>query len=196
VAATWRLTTPLTEAEVRQLRAGDLVFLDGRVIGVRDATLIRIFDHGIEPPVDLTGAAILHTAPNVRREGDRYIPLSVGTTTSARMDRFTRGLLERYGVRAIIGKGGLYLPESLEALRTFGGCYLAIVGGAAAWQTLHTEAIEAVYWEDLMPEALWVFRVRDLGPLFVAIDSRGESLYAEVGAEARARLGQILADPG
>jgi L(+)-tartrate dehydratase beta subunit len=150
-----------------------------------------MFDHGMPPPVDLSGAAILHTAPNVKKEEGRYIPISVGTTTSARMDRFTRPLLER-GVRVIIGKGGLYLRESIEALRELGGCYLAIVGGAAAWETLHIEGIEAVYWEDLMPEALWVFRVNALGPLFVAIDSHGRSLYAEVMFSARARLKEMF----
>jgi L(+)-tartrate dehydratase beta subunit len=188
--AEYRLVPPLGEGEVRRLRAGDIVSLTGALVGVRDATLIRMFDQGVAPPVDLAGAVVLHTAPNVKKVNDRYIPVSVGTTTSARMDRFTRGLLER-GVRAIVGKGGLYLPESLEALREVGACYLAIVGGAAAWETLHIEAIEGVYWEDLMPEALWVFRVKDLGPLFVAIDSHGRSLYEEVMTAAAARLREV-----
>src|SRR3972149_4182595 len=100
------LTTPLTEAQVRELRVGDTVTLDGVVFGIRDATVIRIFDEAQAPPVDLRGGVCLHTAPNVKKAGGRYEPLSVGTTTSMRMDRFTGGLLERYGVRAVIGKGG------------------------------------------------------------------------------------------
>lgn len=194
-AATERLTTPLDEATVRRLRVGSSVVLDGVVYGLRDATLIRIFDQGQDPPVDLRGAVCLHTAPNVRRVGDRYEPLSVGTTTSMRMDRFTGPLLERYGVRAIVGKGGLS-AESLTHLARLGGVYLALTGGAAALGTTQVEAVEGVWWEDLMPECLWRFRVRGFGPLTVAMDAHGGNLYAEVLGEARRRLAGILASLG
>ena len=187
-----RLTPPLTEEQARRLRVGDTVTLDGTVFGIRDATLIRIFDHGKAPPVDLTDGVCLHTAPNVKKVGARYEPVSVGTTTSMRMDRFTGGLLERYGVRAIIGKGGLS-GESLKHFQQRGGVYLAITGGAAALETTQIEAIEAVWWEDLMPECLWKFRVRGLGPLTVGMDSHGGNLYADVQAEAQRRLGEIFA---
>jgi len=193
--AEYRLTPPLSESQVRALRVGDTVTLDGTVFGVRDATLIRIFDHGQAPPVDLTGAVCLHTAPNVKKVGARYEPLSVGTTTSMRMDRFTGALLERYGVRAIIGKGGLS-SESGKHFQQRGGAYLAITGGAAALETTQIEAIEAVWWEDLMPECLWRFRVRGLGPLTVGLDSHGGNLYADVQAEAQRRLAEILARLG
>ncbi len=190
-----RLTAPLTETQVRGLAAGDSVTLDGVVFGLRDATLIRIFDRGQEPPADLRGAVCLHTAPNVKRVGERYEPLSIGTTTSMRMDRFTRPLLARYGVRAIIGKGGLS-GESLAAFQEFGGAYLAITGGAAALETIQIEAIEAVWWEDLMPECLWKFRVRGLGPLTVAMDAHGRNLYADVMDEAQRRLADIFTKLG
>ena len=190
-----RLTPPLTEAQVRGLAAGDGVTLDGVVFGLRDATLIRIFDRGQEPPADLRGAACLHTAPNVKKVGDRYAPLSIGTTTSMRMDRFTRPLLARYGPRAIIGKGGLS-AESLAAFREFGGVYLAITGGAAALETTQIEAIEEVWWEDLMPECLWKFRVRGLGPLTVAMDAHGNNIYADVMGEAQRRLADIFSKLG
>ncbi len=193
--AEYRLTTPLTEAQVRALRAGDTLALDGIVFGVRDATLIRIFDEGQAPPADLRDGVCLHTAPNVKKVGGRWEPLSVGTTTSMRMDRFTGGLLERYGVRAIIGKGGLS-AESLGHFQRLGGVYLAITGGAAALETTQIEAIETVWWEDLMPQCLWQFRVRGLGPLTVAMDSHGGNLYAEVQAEARRRLADLLAGKG
>jgi len=193
--AEYRLTTPLSEAQVRGLRAGDSVTLDGIVFGVRDATLIRMFDQGQEPPVDLSGAVCLHTAPNVKKVGERYEPLSVGTTTSMRMDRFTGPLLERYGVRGIIGKGGLS-AESLKPFQRLGGVYLAITGGAAALETTQIEAIEGVWWEDLMPECLWKFRVRGLGPLTVAMDAHGGNLYAEVLGEAQCRLADIYARLG
>jgi L(+)-tartrate dehydratase beta subunit len=193
MATEHRLAPPLTEAQARGLRAGDTVTLDGIVYGLRDATLIRMFDQGVPAPVDLAGAVVLHTAPNVTRGPDgRYVPLSVGTTTSMRMDRFTRPLLARHGVRAIIGKGGLS-RESLAAFREHGGVYLAITGGAAALETVQIEAIEAVWWEDLLPECLWV---RGLGPLIVAMDAQGGDLYGEVAAEAQCRLAAIHARLG
>ncbi len=192
----YRFTPPLDEAQVRALRVGDSVTLDGTVYGLRDATLIRMFDQGVASPVDLACAVVLHTAPNVVRDPDgRYRPLSVGTTTSMRMDRFTRPLLERCGARAIIGKGGLG-RESLAAFRERGGVYLAITGGAAALETTQIAAIEGVWWEDLLPESLWRFRVRGLGPLTVAMDAQGGDLYAEVLAEARSRLDRIYAKLG
>jgi L(+)-tartrate dehydratase beta subunit len=188
---TTRLVPPLTKEMVRSLRAGEWVTISGTIFGIRDATLIRVFDQGVAPPADLRGAALLHTAPNVKKVGDRYEPLSVGTTTSTRMNRFTEGLLGTYGVRAIIGKGGL-LADSVASMQRHGAVYLTIVGGAAAWETLHIEAIEHVFWEDLMPECLWQFRFKDLGPLLVSIDSHGGSIYADVKDEARARLAKLL----
>ena len=113
-----------------------------------------------------------------------YAPLCVGTTTSSRMERFTRPLLAQYGVRLIIGKGGLG-AGSLAALREIGGAYLAIIGGTAALETTWIEAIEDVDLDELNPESLWRFRIRDFGPLTVAMDSHGGSLYAAVDADAR-----------
>jgi L(+)-tartrate dehydratase beta subunit len=191
--ASHRITFPTTEEAIRALRAGDEVIVDGHIIGIRDRTQIRIFDEGVEPPWDLAGALLLHTAPNVRQVGPgRYEPLCIGTTTSARMVRFTEPLGERYGVRAICGKGGLP-DEAIEPMRRLGMVYLAIVGGAAALETTQIEEIEEVAWEDLMPECLWRFRVKDFGPLTVGIDSHGTSLYREVQEQARKRLEELYA---
>jgi L(+)-tartrate dehydratase beta subunit len=188
-----RLSFPTTEEEIRQLRAGDLVTVDGHIIGIRDRTQIRIFDHGQAPPMDLKGAFLLHTAPNVRKVGPgRYEPMCVGTTTSARMVRFTEPLGERYGVRAICGKGGLP-DEAIEPMRKHGMVYFAIVGGAAALETTQIEEIEEVAWEELMPECLWKFRVKDFGPLWVGIDSHGNSLFQDVQEGAKKRLEDLLA---
>ena len=190
--ATHRLTFPTTEERIRELRAGDEVTVDGHVIGIRDRTQIRIFDQGIEPPLDLTGAFLLHTAPNVRKVGPgRYEKLCIGTTTSARMVRFTEPLGERYGVRAICGKGG-FPDDAIEPMRRLGMVYFAIVGGAAALETTQIEEIEEVAWEELMPECLWKFRVKDFGPLTVGIDAHGNSLSHDVQAEAKRRLEGIL----
>jgi len=185
------LEPPLSEADVRKLRLEDTVLVNGTVFGIRDATQIRIFDEGIAPPPNLNGSVCLHTAPGVKKRADgTYQKVSIGTTTSTRMDRFVPGLLERYQVRAIVGKGGLLQP-SVEALEKFGGVYLAIVGGAAALETAQIEAIEDVWWEDLMPECLWKFRVRNFGPLVVAIDAHGHSLYRNVEERAAEKIRQL-----
>ncbi len=185
------LAPPLSEVDVRKLTLEDSVLINGTVFGIRDATQIRIFDEGIQPPVDLSGSVCLHTAPGVRKlPNGKYEKLSVGTTTSTRMDRFVPGLLERYRVRAIVGKGGLS-QTSVDAMQKFGGVYLAIVGGAAALETMQIEEIEDVWWEDLMPECLWKFRVKNFGPLVVAIDSLGHSLYRNVQELAAERIRQF-----
>src|SRR6266540_1809711 len=133
--AHYELKTPLAEADIRQLHLEDTVTINGVIFGIRDATQIRIFDQGIAPPADLTGSVCLHTAPGVRKRPDgTYEKLSIGTTTSTRMDRFVPGLLAQYGVRAIVGKAGLLQP-SVDAMQRLGGVYLAIIGGAAALET-------------------------------------------------------------
>ena len=195
------LSTPVTEAQVRALRVNDTVTLEGTLYGIRDATQIHMFDRGRKTRFDLAGHAVIHTAPNVKKmpkdaaNPAGYAPVCVGTTTSDRMERFTRPLMAQNGVRLIVGKGGLR-EGSLEAFRELGGAYLAIVGGAAALETTWIEAIEDVDLDDLHPESLWKFRVRGFGPLVVAMDSHGGSLYAKVRADARARRAQALAGLG
>src|SRR5205823_7249557 len=189
--AHFRLQTPLSEADVRQLRLEDTVAIDGTIFGIRDATQIRIFDEGIAPPADFTGGVCLHTAPGVRKLPDgRYEKICIGTTTSTRMDRFVPGLVGQYGVRAIVGKGGV-LEGSVAAMQKAGAVYLAMVGGAAALETMQIEEIEEVWWEDLMPECLWKFRVKDFGPLIVAIDSHGNSQYQKIQERAAARIAAL-----
>jgi len=188
-----RLTFPADEAAIRELRAGDEVLVDGHIIGIRDRTHIRIFDQGVEPPLDLNGAFLLHTAPGVRKVGEgKYEKVCIGTTTSARMVRFTEPLGATYGVRAICGKGGLP-DEAIEPMRRLGMVYFAIVGGAAALETTQIEEIEEVYWEELMPECLWKFRVKDFGPLTVGIDAHGNSLYRDVQDRAKKKLEELYA---
>ena len=180
------------EAEILKLRAGDEVVVQGHIIGIRDRTQIRIFDQGVEPPMHLGGAFLLHTAPGVKKRDDGgYEKVCIGTTTSARMVRFTEPLGERYGVRAICGKGGLP-DEAIEPMQRLGMVYFAIVGGAAALETTQIEEIEEVAWEELMPECLWRFRVKDFGPLTVGIDAHGNSVFRDVQAAARKRLEGIL----
>src|SRR4029079_18826967 len=186
---------PISEAQVRALRINDTVTLNGTLFGIRDATHIHMFDRGRKTRFDLKGHAVIHTAPSVRKVGSKYEPICVGTTTSDRMERFTRPLMQQYGVRLIIGKGGLR-EGSLQAFAQLGGAYLAIVGGAAALETTWVEAIEDVDLDDLHPESLWKFRVRGFGPLVVAMDSHGGSLYAQVKSDAASRRARALESLG
>jgi len=192
---------PISESQARGLRIEDTVTLNGTLYGIRDATQIHMFDRGRKTRFDLAGHAVIHTAPNVRKVANSpqhpagYAPLCVGTTTSDRMERFSRPLMREYGVRMIIGKGGLR-EDSLAAFGELGGAYLAIIGGTAALETTWVEAIEDVDLDDLYPESLWKFRVRGFGPLLVAMDSHGASLYDGVRAHAAARRATALAALG
>ena len=195
------LETPVTEAQVRALKVGDTVTLERTLFGIRDATLMAMFDRGRKTKFDLQGHAVVHTAPNVKKvpvsneNPGGYIPLCIGTTTSQRMERFTRPLMEQNGVRIIIGKGGMG-PDTSKAFRDIGGAYLAVVGGAAALQTTWITAVEDVDMDDLHPESLWRFAIKNFGPLLVAMDAHGSSLYTNVQDAAAARRAAILASIG
>jgi len=190
-------TMPVSEAQARALRVDDTVTLNGTLYGIRDATQIHMFDRGRKTRFDLAGHAAIHTAPNVRKVEKSavnpagYAPLCIGTTTSDRMERFTRPLMQQHGVRLIIGKGGLR-EQSAAAFQELGGAYLAIIGGTAALETTWVEAIEDVDLDDLNPESLWKFRVRGFGPLLVAMDSQGGSLYSRVREASRGRRAEVL----
>ena len=192
---------PVSEAQVRQLRVNDTVTLHDTLFGIRDATQIHMFDHGRKTRFDMRGHAVVHTAPNVKWVGETeahpsgYAPICIGTTTSARMERFTRPLMAQYGVRIIIGKGGLF-AASAQAFAELGGVYLAIIGGTAALETTWIEQIEDVDLDDLNPESLWKFRIKGFGPLLVAMDTHGGSLYTEVNAVAKDKRAGVLAALG
>ena len=199
--AHYDLVTPISEEQARALRVNDTVTLQQTLFGIRDATLIHMFDRGRRTRFDLSGHAVIHTAPNVRKVEKNaanpvgYAPLCVGSTTSDRMERFTDPLMAQYGVRLIIGKGGMR-EASLAAFKRYGGAYLAIIGGAAALETTWIEQIDDVDLDDLNPESLWRFRVRDFGPLLVAMDSDGGSVYDLVKQDVQAARARVLKDLG
>ncbi|SEJ58173.1 fumarate hydratase C-terminal domain-containing protein [Paraburkholderia diazotrophica] len=199
--AHYDLFTPVDETQIRQLRVNDTVTLHRTLYGIRDATQIHMFDRGRTTHFDLRGHAVIHTAPNVRKVpvSDEfpagYQPVCIGTTTSDRMERFTRPLMEQYGVRMIVGKGGLR-EASQAAFSELGGVYLAIIGGTAALETTWIEQIEAVDLDDLNPESLWRFRISNFGPLLVAMDSHGGSLYDAVKHDAADRRAAVLTSLG
>jgi len=194
-------TMPISEDDVRKLKTGDHVVLQDTLFGLRDATLIHMFDKGRETRLDLDGHAVIHTAPNLKKVPVSnsfpagYQSICIGTTTSARMERFTRPLMEKNGVRMIIGKGGLG-DDSAKAFKDLGGVYLAIIGGTAALETTWIKRILDVDLDDLNPESLWQFEIKDFGPLLVAMDAHGASLYDAVNDQARDRRAEALARMG
>lgn len=199
--AHYDLHTPVDESQIRKLRVNDTVTLHQTLFGIRDATQIHLFDKGRTTEFDLRGHAVIHTAPNVRKVAPSnefpagYQPVCIGTTTSDRMERFTRPLMAQYGVRMIIGKGGLR-EGSKSAFEELGGVYLAIIGGTAALETTWIEKIEAVDLDDLNPESLWKFRINGFGPLLVAMDSHGGSLYDAVKGNTASRRAEVLESLG
>ncbi len=199
--AHYEFDMPVSEAQARTLRVNDTVTLNTTLYGIRDATYIALFDKGRTTRFDLSGQAVIHTAPNVKKVPISaefpagYAPVCIGTTTSDRMERFTRQLMSQMGVRFIIGKGGMR-EGSLAAFRELGGAYLAIVGGTAALETTWVEQIEDVDLDDLNPESLWKFRIRGFGPLLVAMDSHGQSLYDVVQANVASKRAAALARLG
>jgi L(+)-tartrate dehydratase beta subunit len=199
--AHYDLTMPVTEDQVRQLRVNDTVTLQQTLFGIRDATQIHMFDRGRKTKFDLRGHAVIHTAPNVKKVPASpeypagYAPVCIGTTTSDRMERFTRPLMSEYGVRFIVGKGGMR-EGSQAAFKELGGAYLAIIGGTAALETTWIEQIEDVDLDDLNPESLWRFKIRNFGPLLVGMDSHGGSLYDAVRAHSAAQRDKVLSQLG
>jgi len=199
--AHYYLPTPVSEADIRRLKINDTVTLQNTLFGIRDATQIHMFDHGRKTKFDLTGHAVIHTAPNVRKVAISsdfpagYEAICIGTTTSDRMERFTHPLMTQNGVRMIVGKGGMREGSS-EAFAELGGVYLAIIGGTAALETTWIEQIEDVDMDDLNPESLWRFKIRDFGPLLVAMDSHGGSIYQEVKSDVARNKVDVLKSLG
>ena len=195
--AHYNLPTPVSEADIRKLKINDTVSLQLTLFGIRDATQIHLFDRDRKTKFDLRGHAVIHTAPNVRKVPVSaefpagYQPICIGTTTSDRMERFTEPLMNEYGVRMIVGKGGLR-ESSAAAFTKHGGVYLAIIGGTAALETTWIDQIEDVDLDDLNPESLWKFKINQFGPLLVAMDSHGGSIYQDVKAEVATNKAAVL----
>lgn len=180
------LETPLTEDDINRLRIGDVVFLKGIIYTSRDMAHLTIKDK-LEKneilPVDFQGAALFHAGPVVVKKDAGWELAVVGPTSSIRMEPYAE-MVGKLGVKAIIGKGGMG-PASRGAFQKYGQVYLQAAPGCAALLADGVEAIKGVHWIDLgMPEALWILNARKFGPLVVAMDSRGNSMYENIGTEA------------
>lgn len=186
------LKLPLTEDDVRKLHVGDSVTLNGEFYTARDEAhshALEIFSKNEPLPVELEGAAVFHCGPIVKKlPDDRWEMVAAGPTTSSRMNTLEPQFIENFKVRAIIGKGGMSKP-TIDAMQKFGCVYLALVGGAALIAAQGVKQIKTVHWFELgMPEALWVLDAEKFGPLTVAMDSHGKSLYEDINAGVEKQL--------
>jgi L(+)-tartrate dehydratase beta subunit len=173
------LTTPIADDDLASLRAGDVVHLDGTLVTCRDVGHRRLIELGRELPVDLRGNAIFHAGPIVAKDGEGWRIVSIGPTTSMRMERFEQRFIAETGVKVIVGKGGMG-AETAEACKRHKAIHCVFPGGCGVLAASQVERIERVEWLDLgMPEALWVCRVKAFGPLIVSIDTHGRNLFAE-----------------
>ena len=189
-----RLKTPLSEDDIKKLNIGDIVYLDGTIYTGRDEAHLRALEYLEEKkeiPVDFSGAALFHCGPIVQKNNGDWELVAAGPTTSSRMNSLEPEFIEKLGVRAIIGKGGMS-SDTVDAMKEFGCIYLAMTGGAAILAANGVKKVHGVFWFDLgMPEALWVFEGDNFGPLTVGIDSHGNSLYANVQKEVESSLPKI-----
>jgi fumarate hydratase class I len=182
------LTTPLDEATVRSLKVGDVVLVSGRMFTGRDAVHAHLVKH--DPPVDLRGGALYHCGPVVRKDGDAWTVIAAGPTTSIREEPYQADIIKRYGVRAVIGKGGMG-GKTLAALKEAGAVYLNAIGGAAQFYARTIEGVDGVSLIEFgTPEAMWHLRVRDF-PAIVTMDSRGNSLHKDLEQASATELSKL-----
>ncbi len=172
------LTTPITSKDLEGIKIGDIIYLNGHLVTCRDVAHRRLIEGGRELPVDVRGGAIFHAGPIVRPIGDeKYEMVSIGPTTSMRMEKFEKEFVEETGVKLIIGKGGMG-PNTEAACREQKALHVVFPAGCAVLAATEVEEIEDAHWKDLgMPETLWVCRVKEFGPLIVSIDTEGNNLF-------------------
>jgi len=191
----YNLKTPLSTEDVAKLRVGDTIYISGVVVAARDSAhkrMLEYIDRGEKLPVDLRGGVIYHVGPVARRTEKGWEIISAGPTTSARMEAFEADVIEKLGVKLVVGKGGMG-RRTAEAMKKFVAAYAIFTGGAGVLAAKAIKRVVDVYWLDLgMAEAMWVFEVENFGPLTVMIDSTGRNFYDELREEARRRIPEIL----
>ena len=187
------LTTPIKDEDLEDLRVGDVVYLTGHIVTCRDVAHRRLIEHKRELPVDIRGGAIFHAGPIVRKLDDgKYEMVSIGPTTSMRMEKFEKEFIEQTGVKLIVGKGGMG-PLTEEGCKKFKAVHAIFPGGCAVVAATQVEEIESAEWLDLgMPETLWVNRVKEFGPLIISIDTQGNNLIEKNKAEFNAKKAPIV----
>ncbi len=172
------LTTPVHDADIEHLNVGDIVYLSGVIVTCRDVAHRRLIEKGMPLPVDLNNLAILHAGPIVKKHGDNdFEMISMGPTTSMRMEKFEKEFIEQTGVKLIVGKGGMG-PNTQAGCKTHKALHLVYPAGNAVLAATKVKRIIDAQWQDLgMPETLWVCEVEEFGPLIVSIDTKGNNIF-------------------
>jgi L(+)-tartrate dehydratase beta subunit len=188
------LTTPIQDKDLESLNVGDIVFLDGILVTCRDVPHRRLIELKMKLPVDLKGLAIFHAGPIVAKDGKGWKMVSIGPTTSMRMEKFEKEFIKQTGVKLVVGKGGMG-PETVEGCKQYKAVHAVFPGGCAVLAATEVEEIEKVEWQELgMPEALWVSRVKQFGPLIISIDTKGNNLFETNKAAYNAKKKSIVED--
>jgi fumarate hydratase subunit beta len=192
--STYNLTTPISEETIRKLRVNDIVYITGTIFTARDEAHERALEWFKEKktlPIDPSGLCVFHCGPIVRQTDSGWEVVAAGPTTSTRMEMFEDRFIEAFGVRVIIGKGGMG-SKTAKAMKKFGAVYGAFTGGAAVLAAKAIRRIIRAEWLDLgMPEALWIMEVDKFGPLIVSIDSTGENLFEQIGTSVERKKEQV-----
>lgn len=186
-----KLETPLKEKEVRKLKIGDLVEISGEIITGRDRAHAYLCEKKRELPISLKGAVLYHLGPIVKKEKKEWKIVSAGPTTSIREEPYESKVIQDYGVRAIIGKGGMG-EKTQKALKKYGAVYLSATGGIAATLASHITKVLGVYKleEFGSPEAIWHLKIKDF-PVIVTMDSKGNSLYKKIQNNSYKKLKKL-----
>ena len=182
------LRAPLTEDQVRSLKAGDVVIVSGEMFTGRDAVHAHLMKN--PPPVDLRGSVLYHCGPVMLKQGETWTVKAAGPTTSSREEPYQADIIRNYGVRAVIGKGGMG-AKTLAAMKECGAVYLNAIGGAAQYYARKIEGVRGVHLLEFgIPEAMWHLNVRDFVAI-VTMDAHGKSLHAGVEKESGERLEEL-----
>jgi len=196
--ATYKLKTPISEEQIRKLKVNDVLYITGTVVTARDQAhrrALEYFKEGKPLPLNLEGLAVFHCGPVVAKQGEKWIAVAAGPTTSTRMDIFEDEFIKNFKIRVVIGKGGMG-KKTTDAMQKYGAVYGAFTGGAAVLAARAIKNVRGVECFDLgVPEAMWIFEVEEFGPLAVAIDSHGNNLFADVQKtveESRQKIYQKL----
>ena len=178
------LITPVSAEDLKDIKIGDIVYLTGSLTTCRDVAHRRVVEEGREIPVDVRNNAILHAGPIIRPlPNDKFEMVSVGPTTSMRMEKFEYEFVKTTGVRVIVGKGGMK-ENTQRACKEFGAIHCVFPAGNAVVAAVEVEEIVRAEWRDLgMPETLWNYRVKEFGPLIVSIDAQGRNYFEEKKVE-------------
>jgi L(+)-tartrate dehydratase beta subunit len=174
------LTTPVKAKDLEGIKAGDIIYLNGYIVTCRDVAHRRLIEEKRQLPVDIREGAIYHAGPIIRPlENDKFEMVSIGATTSMRMEKFEYEFVKQTGVRIIVGKGGMG-EGTRKACMEFKALHVVYPAGCAVCAATQVQEIERAEWRDLgMPETLWVCRIMELGPLVVSIDSYGNNLFEQ-----------------